>query len=168
MIFTGSVVVDKTNSSGFCQGGKPCMVAVWTGHTSETGTKPALQTQNIAYSNDRGRTWTKYSGNPVLNLNMSDFRDPKVFWSTQGKRWVMAVALPNDHKVLLYVSADLKKWNRLSEFGPAGATSGQWECPELFELPVDGEAGNALGAESGIESGRIAGRFGRAVFYWPL
>ena len=129
MIFTGSVVVDKNNSSGFCTQGKPCMVAVWTGYTAASAGKPSLQTQNIAYSNDRGRTWKKYSGNPVLNLNMTDFRDPKVFWSTQSKHWIMAVSLPNDHKVLIYQSADLKAWKRISEFGPAGATSGQWECP---------------------------------------
>jgi fructan beta-fructosidase len=164
MIFTGSVVIDKTNSSGFCLGGKACMVAVWTGHTSETGTKPALQTQNIAYSNDRGRTWTKYRGNPVLNLNMSDFRDPKVFWSAQGKRWVMAVALPNDHKVLIYASADLKKWQRLSEFGPAGATSGQWECPELFELPVDGKPETRWVLKVGLNPGALQGGSGEQYF----
>jgi fructan beta-fructosidase len=164
MIFTGSVVVDTTNSSGFCQGGKPCMVAVWTGHTPETATKPALQTQNIAYSNDRGRTWTKYSGNPVLNLNMSDFRDPKVFWSTQGKRWVMAVALPNDHKVLIYAAADLKNWKRLSEFGPAGATSGQWECPELFELPVDGKQETRWVLKVGLNPGALQGGSGEQYF----
>ncbi len=139
MIFTGSTVVDEHNSSGFCRQAKPCLVAIYTGHTPESGSKPALQTQNLAYSNDRGRTWTKYSGNPVLNLNMSDFRDPKVFWSSQAKHWVMAVSLPNDHKVRIYGSSDLKNWNALSEFGPAGATGGQWECPELFELPVEGQ-----------------------------
>ena len=138
MIFTGSTVVDESNTSGFCQGGKACLVAVYTGHTPEANGRPALQTQNLAYSNDRGRTWTKFSGNPVLNLNMSDFRDPKVFWSAQGKHWVMAVSLPNDHKVRLYGSRDLKSWSVLSEFGPAGATGGQWECPELFPLKVEG------------------------------
>ena len=143
MIFTGSTVIDEHNTSGFCTGGKHCLVAVYTGHTPETKTKPALQTQNLAYSNDRGRTWTKYSSNPVLNLNMSDFRDPKVFWSEQGNHWVMAVSLPNDHKVRLYSSADLKAWKSLSEFGPAGAAGGQWECPELFQLPVEGQAGQS-------------------------
>ncbi len=138
MIFTGSTVVDEHNSSGFCTRGKHCLVAIYTGHTPESGSNRALQTQNIAYSNDRGRTWTKYSGNPVLNLNMSDFRDPKVFWYEQGGHWVMVVSLPNEHKVQLYSSADLKHWNKMSEFGPAGATAGQWECPELFELPLEG------------------------------
>src|ERR1700733_6662636 len=101
MIFTGSVVVDSKNSSSFCLGGKPCLVAVWTGHTPKTVAKPDLQTQNIAYSNDRGRTWTKYRANPVLNLNLTDFRDPKVFWSAAAKHWVMVVSLPNEHKLLI-------------------------------------------------------------------
>ncbi len=131
MIFTGSTVVDRQNSSGFCQGGKPCLVAIYTGHTPATKTNKALQTQNLAFSNDKGRTWTKYRANPVLNLNMPDFRDPDVFWSDSGKRWIMAVSLPNDHKVRFYGSANLKSWTHLSDFGPAGAVSGQWECPNL-------------------------------------
>src|SRR5437660_783120 len=83
MIFTGSTAVDQHNTSGLCIGGKPCLVAVYTGHTPAADSRHALQTQNVAYSNDRGRTWTKYAGNPVLNLNLPDFRDPKVFWSEQ-------------------------------------------------------------------------------------
>jgi sucrose-6-phosphate hydrolase SacC (GH32 family) len=141
MIFTGSTVVDEHNLSGFCTNGKPCMVAIYTGHTPASNGHPALQTQNLAYSNDRGRTWTKYAGNPVLDLHMSDFRDPKVFWSRQTARWVMVVSLPNDHKVSIYGSQDLKHWSALSDFGPAGATAGQWECPELFELPLEGKQG---------------------------
>jgi len=141
MIFTGSTVVDEHNTSGFCTGGKPCLVAVYTGHTPDPATgKSALQTQNLAYSNDRGRTFTKFAGNPVLDLHMKEFRDPKVFWSEQSQQWIMAVALPDDHKVAFYGSPDLKQWKHLSDFGPAGAVSGQWECPELFELPVDGDA----------------------------
>lgn len=138
MIFTGSTVIDERNTTGFCSGGRACVVGIYTGHTPPAGAQPALQTQNLAYSNDRGRTWTKYSGNPVLDLHMSDFRDPKVFWSDQARQWIMAVSMPNDHKVQLYGAADLKHWQRLSEFGPAGATGGQWECPELFELPLEG------------------------------
>ena len=140
MIFTGSTVVDEHNSSSFCQGGKPCLVAIYTGHTPKGRAGQALQTQNVAYSNDRGRNWTKYSGNPVLNLNMADFRDPKAFWSTGSKQWVMVVSFPNEHRVRIYGSPNLKHWSLLSEFGPAGATAGQWECPELFEVPVESEA----------------------------
>jgi fructan beta-fructosidase len=165
MIFTGSTVVDEHNSSGFCTGGKSCLVAIYTGHTPQSGTKPALQTQNIAYSNDRGRTWTKFSGNPVLNLNMPDFRDPKVFWSEQRKHWIMAVSLPNDHKVRLYAAPDLRNWKQVSEFGPAGATGGQWECPELFELPVEGKTGESRWVmKVGLNPGARLGGSGEQYF----
>ena len=161
MIFTGSTVIDERNSSGFCTGGKPCMVAVYTGHTPA----PALQTQNLAYSNDRGRTWTKYKNNPVLNLNLSDFRDPDVFWSDDSKRWIMAVALPDDHKIRFYGSADLKQWNQLSDFGPAGAVSGQWECPNLVRLPVDGNANNTHWIlKVGLNPGGLQGGSGEQYF----
>ncbi len=165
MIFTGSTVIDERNSSGFCTGGKHCLVAIYTGHTPESGSKPALQTQNLAYSNDRGRTWKKYSANPVLNLNMSDFRDPKVFWSEQGRHWVMAVSLPNDHKVRLYGSPDLKQWTTLSEFGPAGATGGQWECPELFPLSVEGKTNESRWLmKVGLNPGARLGGSGEQYF----
>lgn len=165
MIFTGSTVVDEHNSSGFCRDNKPCMVAVYTGHVPESNGQPALQTQNLAYSNDRGRTWAKYSGNPVLNLHMSDFRDPKVFWSQQTGRWVMVVSLPNEHKVRLYGSSDLKSWSALSDFGPAGATGGQWECPELFELPLEGERGETRWVlKIGLNPGALQGGSGEQYF----
>jgi len=159
MIFTGSVVVDRANSSGFCTRGKACMVAIYTGHQDK------LQTQNIAFSNDRGRTWTKFAGNPVLDLHMSDFRDPNVLWHEASKRWIMAVSLPNDHTVAFYGSANLKQWTRLSEFGPSGATGGQWECPDLFELPLDGKAANMRWVlKVGINPGAVAGGSGEQYF----
>jgi fructan beta-fructosidase len=174
MIFTGSTVVDEQNRSGFCTGGKPCFVATYTGHTPSAGSRHALQTQNIAYSNDRGRTWTKYSRNPILNLNLADFRDPKVFWSERTKRWIMLVSLPDDHKVRMYGSPNLKKWEQLSEFGPAGATGGQWECPELFEMPVNGDGSetrwvlkvglNPGGLQGGSGEQYFVGRFDRTRF----
>jgi fructan beta-fructosidase len=165
MIFTGSTVVDQRNTSGFCTGGKPCMVAAYTGHTPNAGSGKALQTQNLAYSNDRGRTWTKYRGNPVLDLNMTDFRDPHVFWSEAGRRWVMAVALPDEHKVLFYGSSDLKSWSRLSEFGPAGAAGGQWECPTLAELPVDGDSRRTrFVLKVGLNPGGLQGGSGEQYF----
>jgi fructan beta-fructosidase len=125
MIFSGSAVVDEGNTSGFCKG-SDCLVAIYTGHTKDR------QHQNIAYSNDRGRTWTKYTGNPVLDLGMKDFRDPKVI--RHGKSWIMVAALPVEKKVRFFRSSDLKKWEPLSDFGPAGATAGIWECPDLFAL----------------------------------
>ena len=134
MIFSGSAVVDWNNTSGFGRPGHPPMVAIYTGH--HTG-RP-LQNQQIAYSTDRGRTWTKYAGNPVLDIGEADFRDPKVFWHADTGRWVMAVAWPPRRQVRLYSSPDLKAWTHLSDFGPAGSTNGIWECPDLFPLPIEG------------------------------
>ncbi len=166
MIFTGSTVVDESNTSGFCTGGKPCLVAVYTGHTPRIGNTRQLQTQNLAYSNDRGRTWTKYTGNPVLDLQMPDFRDPHVFRHAATGRWIMSVALPNQHKVLFYGSPDLKRWERLSEFGPEGAAGGQWECPTLVEVPV--EAGNPRTSrwvlKIGLNPGGLQGGSGEQYF----
>ena len=164
-IFTGSTVVDEHNTSGFCQAGHACMVAIYTGYTPEGNGRKSLQTQNIAYSNDRGRTWTKYSGNPVLDLHMTDFRDPKVFWAEQSKQWIMAVSMPDDHKARIYGSPNLKNWKQVSEFGPAGATGGQWECPELFELPVQGKPGESRWVlKIGLNPGALQGGSGEQYF----
>jgi sucrose-6-phosphate hydrolase SacC (GH32 family) len=141
MIFSGSAVVDRHNTSGLCRNPDPkdqsCLVAIYTGHT-ETN-----QSQNIATSNDRGRTWTKYKGNPVLDIGYKDFRDPKVFWHEPTKKWVMVVALAQEKKVQFYGSTNLREWQRLGEFGPAGLSGNDvvWECPDLFELPIVGQPG---------------------------
>jgi fructan beta-fructosidase len=165
MIFTGSTVIDERNTSGFCTGGRPCMVAIYTGHTPARVRKPALETQNVAFSNDHGRTWTKYAGNPVLNLHLSNFRDPDVFWSNLSKKWIMAVSLPNDHRIRFYGSPDLKSWQKLSDFGPAGATGGQWECPNMFELPLDGDPRNTRWIlKVGLNPGGVAGGSGEQYF----
>src|SRR4051812_28801229 len=109
MIFSGSAVVDWHNTSGFGTGDKPPLVAIYTGHY--TG-KP-LQNQQIAYSTDRGRTWTKYARNPVLDIGERDFRDPKVFWHEPTKSWVMVVSWPTHHNVRFYSSPNLKDWTHL-------------------------------------------------------
>lgn len=135
MIFSGSAVVDWDNTSGFGREGEPPLVAIYTGHYTE---KP-LQNQHIAFSNDRGRTWTKYSGNPVLDIGARDFRDPKVIWHKPTAKWVMTVALPTERKIRFYGSPNLKDWTLLSEFGPAGAVKGIWECPDLFPVTVEND-----------------------------
>lgn len=138
MIFSGSAVVDRGNTSGLCRGrsaDRSCLVAIYTGHGH------GRQTQNLAVSQDRGRTWTKYAGNPVLDLGLKDFRDPKVFWHAPTRRWVMVTVLPDQHKVRFFGSPDLKTWTALSDFGPAGATGGVWECPDLIEVPLEHEPG---------------------------
>ena len=132
MIFSGCVVVDAPNTSGFGTPENPPLVAVYTGHHPQT----EMQSQHIAFSLDDGLSWTKYRGNPVLDLGTKDFRDPKVFWFED--HWAMAVAKSDERKVLFYRSQDLKSWSRTGEFGPAGAVDGVWECPDLFPLPVAG------------------------------
>jgi sucrose-6-phosphate hydrolase SacC (GH32 family) len=132
MIFSGSAVVDHHNSSGFGTLENPPMVAIYTEHQEEH------QAQGLAYSLDKGLTWQKYEANPVLDLNKKDFRDPKVTWDKARGHWLMAVALPQEYKIQFYKSSDLKSWEHLSDFGPAGATGGIWECPDLFELELDG------------------------------
>jgi len=165
MIFTGSTVVDRNNTSGLCANGKPCLVAIYTGHTPESPAAQALQTQNLAYSNDRGRTWIKYAGNPVLDLHKHDFRDPKVFWYEPTRHWVMAVALPDEHKISIYGSPDLKRWEHFSDFGPEGAVTGQWECPELFELPIDGNPMHTRWVlKAGLNPGALQGGSGEQYF----
>ncbi|MDQ0680428.1 fructan beta-fructosidase [Arthrobacter pascens] len=141
-IFSGSVVVDKDNTSGFGTADNPPMVAVFTSAYKDASPYKGLQAQSLAYSLDDGQTWTKYGANPVLNRNSANFRDPKVFWYSSpggGGYWVMAAVEATDHKVLLYKSGNLLDWSLLSEFGPANATGGLWECPDLFPLAVDGD-----------------------------
>ncbi|HEX5809495.1 MAG TPA: glycoside hydrolase family 32 protein [Anaerolineales bacterium] len=136
MIFSGSAVVDWQNTSGFGSPGNPPLIAIYTGHSESE------QTQNIAYSTDRGRTWTKYEGNPVIAIGSREFRDPKVFWHEPTGQWIMVTVLSDRHKVRFDGSPDLKRWTHLSDFGPAGATDGLWECPDLFPLPIEGEPKN--------------------------
>jgi fructan beta-fructosidase len=161
MIFSGSAVVDWNNSSGFGKDGKAPLVALYTGHYT---TKP-LQNQHVAYSNDRGRTWTKFSGNPVLDIGERDFRDPKVFWHEPTRRWIMVAAWPVHRKVRFYASPDLKQWMHLSDFGPAGSTKGIWECPDLFPLQVEGNANRVKWALIvNVGSGAPAGGSGCQYF----
>ena len=137
MIFSGTCVADIHNTSGFGKNGKTTpLVAIYTGHIEGVN-----QSQHIAYSNDDGITWTKLEKNPVLDLNKKDFRDPKVFWHEQKKYWIMSLMLPIEHIVQFYSSPNLKKWTHVSDFGPVGDTSGVWECPDITEVPIDGEPG---------------------------
>lgn len=160
MAFSGCCVVDHQNSSGFGSGQQPPMVAIYTGHGR------GRQVQNLAYSNDDGRTWTQYADNPVLDIGKSDFRDPKVFWHEATERWVMVVSLAVEKVLVFYGSEDLKTWHELSRFGPAGVLNKpNWECPDLFELPVEGEAGKSLWVlEVDMGSGSVAGGSGGEYF----
>jgi sucrose-6-phosphate hydrolase SacC (GH32 family) len=139
-IFSGSTVEDVNNTSGLCgnsgQKTPGCLIAIYTGNSQDK------QTQNLASSRDGGLAWTKYVSNPVLDLGLKDFRDPKVFWHAPSQSWIMVVALPTQHKLRLYRSKNLRQWEQASEFGPAGSIAGVWECPDLFELAVRDAKGN--------------------------
>lgn len=132
-VFSGSAVVDRQDTAGLGDG-RPCLLAIFTHAFGDDG----AQKQSLAWSVDRGRTWTEYPGNPVLpNPGIPDFRDPKVFWHAETGRWIMAVA--GGDKASFYGSLDLKRWTHLSDFGPiSGFPEGAWECPDLFRLPVEG------------------------------
>jgi fructan beta-fructosidase len=132
MIFSGSAAVDCHNTGGFGDGVRPPLVAAYTAHS------PHEQTQHIAFSLDRGRTWTSYAGNPVIVIGSREFRDPKLFWHAPSGRWVMACVLADQRQVRFYGSPNLRDWQHLSDFGPAGSTAGLWECPDLFPLSVEG------------------------------
>jgi fructan beta-fructosidase len=132
-IFSGSAVVDEYNTAGFQKGKEKALVAIYTYHNMEyekAGRKDR-ESQGIAYSLDKGRTWTKYAGNPVVkNKGDEDFRDPKVFWHEPTKNWCMTLAV-HDHAEI-FTSPNLKDWKYASSFGKnAGAHGGVWECPDL-------------------------------------
>ena len=140
-IFSGSVVVDEKNTSGFGKkGSESPLVAIFTYHNfdGEKAKTNDFQSQGIAYSLDKGRTWTKYAQNPVLKSpNIRDFRDPKVFWHAASQRWVMTLAVAD--RIRFYVSKNLKDWTLGSEFGAVeGSHGGVWECPDLFPMKVVG------------------------------
>ena len=126
-IFSGSAVVDFDNTAGF---GAGAIIAIYTQNSDR-------QVQSIAYSTDNGRTFTKYENNPVLVSEARDFRDPKVFWYEGTKRWIMVLAVGQEMQI--FSSPNLKDWTFESRFGEGqGAHGGVWECPDLFELPVEG------------------------------
>ncbi len=130
-IFSGSAVIDKDGTANY---GKDAIVALYTSASDKNG-----QIQCMAYSTDGGYTFHKYSGNPVLTPfdGLKDFRDPKVFWYAPLKKWYMIVSA--DKEMRFYSSPDLKKWTYVSAFGQGyGAQPNQFECPDFFQLPVDG------------------------------
>ncbi|MUU69648.1 glycoside hydrolase family 32 protein [Pseudarthrobacter sp. GA104] len=143
-IFSGSIVHDRHNTSGFGNGSTAPLVAIYTSAFKPGSGHEGVQAQSLAYSLDGGYSWTKHGGNPVLNRGSAEFRDPKVIRYDGGadSYWVMVAVEATDFQVVLYKSRDLKNWELLSTFGPANATGGVWECPDLFPLPVDGKPDN--------------------------
>lgn len=160
MAFSGSAVIDWKNASGLGRGGKPAMLAFYTGYDPKTKN----QSQYLAYSNDRGRTFTPYG--KILDIGSTEFRDPKVFWHEPSNRWIMLTVRAVENKLAIYTSTDMKRWTHASDFGPVGARGKNWECPDLFELPVKGgRAGETrwvLGINLG--DGGVAGGSGGQYF----
>ena len=137
-IFSGSTVVDTRNSAGF---GKNAIIAYYTSHSMHDGKQ--VQVQCMAYSKDNGRTFTKYKGNPVVTPfdGLENFRDPKIFWYQPTKSWYMIVSA--DKNMRFYQSKNLKQWKYVSQWGEGfGAQPNQFECPDFFPLPVDGDKNN--------------------------
>ncbi|WP_114788989.1 DUF4980 domain-containing protein [Niabella yanshanensis] len=148
-MFSGSTVMDYKNSAGFNKGSQPAMIAAYTAASDHK------QTQCIAYSLDKGRTWTKYKGNPVIDSkekwNSVDTRDPRVSWYEPGKHWVMVLNERDGHSI--YTSINLKDWTYQSH------TTGFWECPDLFELPVDNKPGRKKWVMLGASNSYMIGSF---------
>lgn len=126
-VFSGSAVVDKEGTAGF---GKDAVVALYTSAGEN-------QTQSLAYSNDDGKTFTKYNGNPIITSNVPDFRDPHAFWNDEIKKWNMILAA--GQQMNIYSSDNLRDWTLESSFGAGyGCHDGVWECPDLMKLRVRG------------------------------
>lgn len=154
-MFSGSAVIDYNNTAGYNgRNGKPAMVVFYTAD------RPEYERQCMAYSLDEGRTFTKYEGNPVVDSHEKwqthDTRDPKVFWYAPGKHWVMVLNERDGHSI--YNSTDLKHWTFQSH------TTGFWECPELFELPVDGNNNNKKWVMWGASGTYMIGSFDGKAF----
>jgi fructan beta-fructosidase len=147
--FSGSAIIDYDNTAGFNRGKTPAMIAIYTADS------PERQVQCLAYSLDKGRTWTKYAGNPVIDSkekwNSKDTRDPKVFRHAPSGKWVMALNERDGHSI--YTSGNLKEWTFESHI------TGFWECPELFELPVDGNPDNTRWVMYGASGTYMLGQF---------
>ncbi|KAK9320530.1 glycosyl hydrolase [Lipomyces orientalis] len=198
MFFSGSAVVDVNNTSGFAiPVGKDRrgnviysqpMVAIYTSnyptaHTQSNGVviREGQQSQSIAFSNDDGLTWTQYEGNPVIESpppayadQYNQFRDPFVFWHAPSSKWIMLASLAMKQILLIYSSDDLKNWTLESQFGTYNARFGQWECPSMFPLYVDGNTGaekwvilmgiNPGGVITGSGTQTIIGSFNGTTF----
>ncbi|KAI4233756.1 MAG: hypothetical protein L6R40_006988 [Gallowayella cf. fulva] len=129
-IFSGSSVIDVNNTSGFFPNQTNGVVAFYTLNTAEE------ETQEIAYSKDGGYTFTKYANNPVISINSTQFRDPKVIWYPSTQQWVMVIAYAQEFTIGFYTSPNLTTWSHASNFSHYGLLGLQYECPNLVQIPM--------------------------------
>ena len=129
-IFSGSAVVDVNNTSGFFPNQINGVVAMYTLNTAEE------EVQDIAYSTDGGYTFTKYAKNPVISINSTQFRDPKVLWYAPTKSWVAVISYARDFVIGIFTSPNLIDWTHASNFSHAGLLGLQYECPNLVSVPM--------------------------------
>ena len=151
-MWSGSAVVDWNNTAGLQVGREKTLITMFTAAGNPF-------TQGIAFSNDRGRTWNKYTNNPVLPHIIGGDRDPKVIWYAPEKKWVLALYL-DQSDYALFSSPDLKHWERMSNVTIPGTS----ECPEFFELPVDGDAHNTRWIFYGGNGRYLVGKFDGHTF----
>ena len=131
-IFTGSAIVDVNNTSGFFTANQTNgVIAIYTLNT------PYQQSQNLAYSVDGGYTFTKYSGNPVLEAGSLNFRDPKVIWHAPTRKWVMVVSYATEYTIGIFTSSNVINWTHASNFSHHGLLGSQYECPNMVEIPME-------------------------------
>lgn len=150
--FSGSAVVDWEDTAGFQTGSEKALVAIYT-----AAGEPF--TQCLAYSNDRGRTWAKYQGNPVLGHIVGENRDPKVIWYEPGRKWIMALYLDGED-FALFSSPDLKAWEKLCDVQIPGCS----ECPEFFAMALDGDEGRERWVFYGGNGSYLIGDFDGTQF----
>jgi sucrose-6-phosphate hydrolase SacC (GH32 family) len=153
-MFSGSAVVDWNNTSGFGKDGKPPLVLFYTAAGNPT-------VQGMAYSTD-GRKFTKYAANPVLKQITSGNRDPKVIWHEPTKRWVMVLYVGLEggkHTVHFFTSPNLRDWTLASIAEGIAGTPFLYECPDFFELTVDGDASRRKWVLLGADSRYAVGSF---------
>ncbi|KAL8784224.1 MAG: hypothetical protein Q9213_004116 [Squamulea squamosa] len=129
-IFSGSSVIDVNNTSGFFPNQTNGVVAFYTLNTAEE------ESQEVAYSRDGGYTFTKYANNPVISINSTQFRDPKVTWYPATQQWVMVVAYAQEFTIGFYTSPNLTTWTHASNFSHYGFLGLQYECPNLVQIPM--------------------------------
>jgi fructan beta-fructosidase len=154
-VWSGSIIVDGENTAGLQQGTEKTLLAFYTAATAPG--RPF--TQCLAYSNDRGRTWQKYAKNPIVGHIVAENRDPKVVWHGPSKQWIMALYLVENDFALLG-SENLTEWKELSRLRMPGVI----ECPDFFELPVDGDTRRTKWVFVGGDGSYYVGSFDGKTF----